>query len=118
MNYSISEFANLTGFSTYTLRYYEKEEILKPARQNNNHRFYSDRDVEWIKFISRLKETGMPLKNIKEYASLREEGHSTLQQRMSLLINHNDNLEIQLSVLSEHLLSLKQKINYYEQLLK
>ncbi|MGJ3351897.1 MerR family transcriptional regulator [Providencia sp. Je.9.19] len=118
MNYSISEFANLTGFSTYTLRYYEKEQILKPARQNNNHRFYSDRDVEWIKFIARLKETGMPLKNIKKYAQLREEGNTTVQQRMTLLIEHNDNLEAQLTVLSEHLVSLKQKINHYEQLIK
>nr|WP_283125469.1 MerR family transcriptional regulator [Providencia sp. PROV266] len=117
MNYTISEFSELTGFSIYTLRYYEKEGILNPARQNNNHRFYSNHDVEWMKFIIRLKETGMPLKEIKQYANLRELGDKTAQQRMELLIKHYEYLEQQLHILNDHLSNLKLKIQHYQNLI-
>lgn len=117
MNYTIGEFAHLTGFSIHTLRYYEKEGILKPARRDNNHRFYSSRDVEWMKFIVRLKETGMPLKEIKQYASLRELGDETAQQRMDLLVKHYDHLEQQLVTLNDHLANLKFKIHHYQKLI-
>ncbi|WP_369308138.1 MerR family transcriptional regulator [Providencia rettgeri] len=118
MNYSISQFSKLTGFTLYTLRYYEKEGLLKPSRQSNNHRFYSDTDVEWIQFISRLKDTGMPLKKIKEYATLRERGESTVFNRMNILTEHSTNLEKQISSLNEHLNRLNLKILYYKEQIK
>ncbi len=118
MNYSISQFAQLTGFTIFTLRYYEKEGILKPSRQSNNHRYYSEGDIEWIKFITRLKETGMPLKKIKEYATLRSLGSPTAFERMNLLTEHYTNLEKQISSLNEHLSNLKLKIQYYQEQLK
>lgn len=118
MNYSISQFSQLTGFSIYTLRYYEKEGILAPSRQSNNHRFYSETDIEWIKFIIRLKETGMPLKKIKEYAKLREIGASTTLDRMNLLTEHYTSLEQQILILNDHLDSLNNKIKYYQEQVK
>lgn len=118
MSYSISQFAQLTGFTIYTLRYYEKEGILKSSRQANNHRYYSEDDIEWVKFITRLKETGMPLKKIKEYAALRNIGTSTSFERMNLLTEHYANLEKQILSLNEHLSNLKLKIQHYQEQLK
>ena len=46
-----------------------------------------------MKFIIHLKETEMPLKEIKQYANLRELGDKTAQQRMELLIKHYEYLE-------------------------
>lgn len=47
--YRIQEFAALTGLSADTLRYYEKEGLLAPARDANGYRIYSERDAAcWL----------------------------------------------------------------------
>ena len=72
MEYSIGEFSRLTGLGIHTLRYYEQEGLIAPERNSGNRRRYSDRDIAWISFIKRLKDTGMPIKEIKRYAQLQE----------------------------------------------
>ncbi|OBU13601.1 MerR family transcriptional regulator [Morganella psychrotolerans] len=117
MYYSISQFSVLTGFSVHTLRFYEKAGILAPLRLENNHRSYSARDVEWITFITRLKETGMPLKEIKYYADLRAQGDETAQARILLLQQHNEILRQRIAALNESVQHLDKKISYYNRLL-
>ena len=59
---NMSEFSGVVGLSSYTLRYYEKIGLLRHVkRSRSGHRVYSDRDVDWVNFIKRLKDTGMPL---------------------------------------------------------
>lgn len=65
INYSIGEFSKITNLSIYTLRYYEEEELITPSRKSNGHRSYNDSDLRWIEFVQRLKDTGMPIKDIK-----------------------------------------------------
>lgn len=36
----------------------------------------------------RLKDTGMPIKEIRHYAELRAAGDSTLSERMEMLVQH------------------------------
>ena len=114
MEYSIGEFSKLTGLSIHTLRYYEYEQLIVPMRNKNNIRRYSDKDIAWIDFIKRLKDTGMPIKKIKEYAKLRTKGDITLSKRMEMLIQHYGFLEKQISILQEHKEKLDQKIKYYQ----
>ncbi|WP_339003767.1 MerR family transcriptional regulator [Fusobacterium animalis] len=114
MEYSIGEFSKLTGLSIHTLRYYEYEQLIVPMRNKNNIRRYSDKDIAWIDFIKRLKDTGMPIKKIKEYAKLRSKGDITLSKRMEMLIQHYGFLEKQISILQEHKEKLNQKIKYYQ----
>ena len=47
---------------------------------------YSDKDLTWIAFIKRLKDTGMPIKEIRHYAELRADGDPTLSERMEMLV--------------------------------
>ena len=114
MEYSIGEFSKLTGLSIHTLRYYEYEQLIVPMRNKNNIRRYSDKDIAWIDFIKRLKDTGMPIKKRKEYAKLRSKGDITLSKRMEMLIQHYGFLEKQISILQEHKEKLDQKIKYYQ----
>lgn len=79
---SIGELSRLSGVSPHTLRFYEAEGILMPAgRAANGHRRYHDEDVLWLEFVLRLKQTGMPLDAIRQYAALRAQGEKTLQVR-------------------------------------
>ena len=118
MDYSIGEFSKLTGLGIHTLRYYEQENLIIPQRNTANRRRYSDNDKKWIDFIKRLKDTGMPIKEIKQYAKLRAMGESSLCERMEMLINHRKALNNQILSLQEHMSKLDEKINFYQNEMK
>lgn len=114
MQYAIGDFSELTGLSAHTLRYYEKEGLLSPDRDSAGRRRYSHWDADWAAFIIRLKDTGMPLREIKRYASLREAGDETLCQRLELLERHQERLSERLRQLEEHRNKLDEKISFYQ----
>lgn len=113
MKYSIGNFSDLTGLGIHTLRYYEQENLISPERNSSNRRQYSEKDVTWVEFIKRLKDTGMPIKEIRQYAILRATGDSTLNERMEMLIQHREVLNKQIEQLQEHMGMLDDKIDYY-----
>ena len=113
MAYSIGDFSKLTGLGIHTLRYYEHEGLIAPERNSGNRRCYSDKDLTWIYFIKRLKDTGMPIKEIKHYAELRAEGDSTFSERMEMLVQHRQTLHEQIAQLQEHKIRLDEKIEFY-----
>ena len=116
--YKIGEISKITNLTIDTLRYYEKEGLITPARDQNNIRMYSDSDIRWIQFIKKLKQTGMPLKNIKEYSNLRDQGDSTINERLSLLYEQKQRLEQNSKQLEEHILFLNNKIDIYKAKMK
>lgn len=67
---TIGEISEKTNLPESTLRYYEKKGLIRVSRDKNGRRNYEESDIEWIKFIRRLKETGMLLKDIQLYLSL------------------------------------------------
>ena len=115
MEYSIGEFSRLTNLSVHTLRYYEHENLITPKRNSSNRRCYSDKDLAWIYFIKRLKDTGMPIKEIQRYAELRAKGDLSLNERMEMLTVHRESLNEQIKVLQEHMAKLDDKIDFYRQ---
>ena len=100
------------------MRYYEQENLIIPKRNAVNCRCYSDNDIKWISFIKRLKDTGMPIKEIKQYAKLRAMGESSLCERMEMLINHRKALNNQILLLQEHMSKLDDKITFYQNEMK
>ena len=114
---NIKEFAQATGISAYTIRYYEKIGIIRNVRRNSSgHRSFTSKDISWVEFIKRLKDTGMPLEQIQEYADLREEGDHTAGSRMALLQAHAGVLAEKIRREENHLQKLREKITYYENL--
>lgn len=112
---NIRKFSVLTGLSSHTLRYYEKISLLKNIHRNvSGHRVYTNKDLDWINFVIRLKDTGMPIKQILEYAQYRELGSSTLLARQELLENHRQKLNAHIESQLSHLAALEQKITLYQ----
>jgi|GEM_PF-483800 len=107
--YKISEIALLTELPIATLRYYEELDLLKPARNSSNYREFTEADLEWIFFIKRAKATGMSLAKIQDYSRLREQGDSTIIQRISLLVEQERILRQQITDLEGHLDFILQK---------
>lgn len=115
--YKIQQFSKLTGLSIPTLRYYENLGILKPARSKNNYREFTDSDLNWMMFILRLKQTGMPLENICRYSFLREQGDQTIEERIKLLDEQEKLLNKEFLKLQKQLEFLKKKKETYNDML-
>jgi DNA-binding transcriptional MerR regulator len=111
---SIDALSKRSGLSKHALRYYEKSGVLKPAvRALNGHRQYGAQDVAWLEFVLRLKATGMPLAEIREYAQLRLRGEATLTERTTLLESHRERLIGNIASLTGNLSVLESKIKTY-----
>ena len=118
----IGAFAELTGISAYTLRYYEKKGLLFVKRGQNGCRNYLAEDREWVQFLCKLKATGMLLRDIVRYAQLRYNGDGTIAERLELLLKHqvyvaeevhkwqqySENLQAKIAVYQEQLLQQRQ----------
>ena len=119
MGYSIGQVAQKTGLSTHTLRYYEKEGLLPFVKKSGSGlRIFSDSDLGWLAMIECLKETGMPLKGIKQYIDRFIEGDSTLQNRLDMFRAQKTHIEEQIAQLQKHMEKINYKIKLYEEAVK
>lgn len=112
-HYRIGDFAEMTGLTSPTLRYYEKEGLVKPHRSENGLRYYTDADVSWIKFLLHLKSTGMSIEQLKLYVQWRAEGDSTISKRLDLLKKVRADFMKKMDDLDHSLTILDDKIDWY-----
>jgi len=110
----ISEMARLTDISEHTLRYYEKKELICVSRDDRGRRCYDENEIEWIRFIQRLKETGMLLRDIKKYSDLRALGNETILERMEMLEKHRVFVLEEQDKWARNLDNLDRKIELYK----
>lgn len=103
--------------SPYLTASYEKIGLIYPSRDKINRRVYCEKDIEWLNFIFRLKETNMPIKEIQYYSKLRYEGDSTLRERLKLLEKQMDRLYTQKSNIENNIVHLEKKINTYKKMI-
>lgn len=116
--YTIEEAAQRTGVTTHTLRYYERIGLLAPVgRASSGHRRYSDDDLGAIGFLTLLRQTGMPIRDMQRFVELTRAGDGTIPQRVVVLEAHRDALAEQLALLNRHFAAIEIKIGIYRALL-
>ncbi|HEU5470410.1 MAG TPA: MerR family transcriptional regulator [Actinophytocola sp.] len=116
MTYAIAEAAHRSGLSIDTLRYYERIELIDPpARDSGGRRAYSDDDLGWLGFLTKLRTTGMPIRLMREYAKLRHQGPRSTGRRKKILIEHRADVLARIADLQACLEVLNYKIAHYEQ---
>lgn len=112
--FTVAQVSAVTGVSAHTLRYYERSGLIRPvARTAGNQRRYSEPDIDWVLFLLRLRETGMSIAHMREYAALREQGSSTAPARVQLLVEHQQRLLQRIDALQLHESALAEKIAWY-----
>ncbi|MFD1148164.1 MerR family transcriptional regulator [Saccharothrix hoggarensis] len=117
MTYSIAQAAERSGLSIDTLRYYERIGLVDPpARDSGGRRSYSDDDLGWLVFLTRLRTTGMPIRMMREYAQLRHRGAATAGRRKQILFEHRASVRERIAELQSCLEVLEYKISHYEQI--
>ena len=112
---SISEAAERTGLSTHTLRYYEREGLMLGGvgRASSTHRRYSDADISWVEFLTKLRSTAMPISKVREYVDLVREGDASTPARLALLMAHRESVMSQLDEMTRSLAAIDYKIALY-----
>jgi DNA-binding transcriptional MerR regulator len=113
---SIAEAAAQTGLSADTLRYYERDGLMLRSvpRSSSGHRLYAERDLEWIRLITKLRSTGMPIRDVRRYADLVRAGGGNEQERLDLLRAHRQEVLARLAEVQDHLGAIDYKIGLYE----
>jgi DNA-binding transcriptional MerR regulator len=94
--FSIAEISKKTGLSYDTIRYYEKIGLLPPVkRKENGQKEYEKLHLDCFIFITRLKRTHMPLKEIERYMTLASA--QNYESCYSVLNEHKLKIESQLA---------------------
>jgi DNA-binding transcriptional MerR regulator len=114
LTYPIERAAELTGVSAHTLRYYERIGLLAPVgRAPSGHRRYTDADLGSVRFLTLLRDTGMPIRDMQTFVALTRQGEGTVPQRLAVLQAHRDALRARLAELTNHLAALDHKVEIY-----
>ena len=111
--WSTREAAEKCGLTQYTLRWYERIGLLdRVERTADGRRRFSDADLDWLILLSRLRATGMPVRDMLRYAELVRSG-AREQERIDLLREHRERVRQALFEQQECLKLLDAKIGNY-----
>ena len=125
--FSISEVSKETGFSTHTLRYYEKIGLLASPKRLNGKRNYTAGDIRLLQFMKVLKNTGMSLDNIQEFLldgcilenqDPDQEKSTKVQKRIDILKKHLIYLKEQQKEIEMVIQLTEEKLSIYKEMTK
>lgn len=115
MPYTPGEVAEKTGFSIDTLRYYERIGLLAHiGRTAGGRRAFTDDDVEWLGTLRCLRDTGMPIARMQQYARLSRQ-ERTEAERLRILEEHDREVERRIAELQAQREYIRAKIAWYRQ---
>jgi DNA-binding transcriptional MerR regulator len=113
--WSIGEAAAKCGLSPYTLRWYERIGLLGHIqRGGDGRRRFSERDLDWLSLLTKLRATGMPVRDMQRYAELVRSGAGEAE-RIELLKRHREEIRRAMASQRECLKLLDSKIGLYSE---
>ena len=114
--YTPGQVVEKTGLSVDTLRYYERIGLLDGvSRTPGGQRQYHDDDIGWLEILRCLRETGMPIARMREFAELTRRTE-TVAARIALLEEHDRDVEQRIATLQAQREHIRGKIDYYRSL--
>ena len=112
--YTIGQVSELFALPISTLRYYEKEGLLLDVPRISGRRLYGEKELEALRVIACLKESGLEIKDIKLFMQWCAAGPATYGKRKALFENRKAAVEAEISTLQKTLNMLNFKCWYYE----
>ncbi|MDM4761719.1 MerR family transcriptional regulator [Galbitalea sp. SE-J8] len=110
---TIAEAAEISGLSPHTLRYYEREGLVRPHRTESGYRAYSAFDLRRLVFLTRMRVSGMTMHDLKHYIALVDAGPATEPARREMMIAQRERIRRQLRELTLALETTEFKIRRY-----
>ncbi|MCX4962545.1 MerR family transcriptional regulator [Streptomyces virginiae] len=112
--YTISEVEARTGLTQHTLRWYERIGLMPHVdRSHSGQRRFTDKDLDWLAFVGKLRATGMSVADMVRYAELVREGEHTMDERRELLERTRREVRSRITELTDALAVLDYKIDMY-----
>ena len=113
--YTIKEAAEKMNLPASTIRYYDKQGLLPfVQRSGSGYRMFSDKDIGLLNMIECLKQTGMPIKEIKQFCQWVQQGDASLQQRFDMFQERRKAVQEQMAQLEKTMKVIEYKCWYYE----
>jgi DNA-binding transcriptional MerR regulator len=111
MNYTIGQVAKMNNLSISQLRYYDNQGMLPfLKRTEKGDRVFDEGALKFLEIILCLKNTGMPIKEIKQFIDWSMEGTDYTPQRLEMIRQHETNVLQQIRDTEENLRKIQQKI--------
>lgn len=115
----IGELSRRTGRSVHTIRWYEQQKLIPGVRRDGaGRRVYREQHVTWLDLLDRLRQSGMSIRQMREYAQLVRRGDATLAQRREMLCAHRELVDLKLAQLAAARAVIDGKIDFYAQWLR
>ncbi|MGX9756782.1 MerR family transcriptional regulator [Clostridioides difficile] len=113
MKYSMNEVSKITKISPSAIRFYEEKGLLLPInRKPSGVRYFSEKDIERLIFITELKEAGLSIKNIYECFHFCDMGDDTIDKRICLFEQHKQTIQDKIHVLEHCMEQIDGKVAY------
>ena len=93
-----------SGCTPRTVRYYERQGLLRAARSAGGHRLFDEAELERLNFIVGLREAGWSLEEVQAVLQVRDDAehdHEAVSKLDRLLSSHIERLEAKIALLSE-----------------
>lgn len=119
MAYTIIEVEKMTGIPSRKIRFWLDKGLFPfIERDENGVRYFAKSDMEWARWIEWLRQCGMSLKEIREYAEALSGGIKTASKRRALLQKSYTNLQEYIAALQEISQRLETKIGLYDKMIE
>ncbi len=112
--YTISEVSEKMCIPPSTIRFYDAEGLFPFLKRVNGRRVFTEDDLSSLRLIECLKNTGMSIRNIKEYFDYAKEGDSTLVQRQQIILQQKQVILDQMEALKRNMEVIEHKEWYYK----
>ncbi|MGE7687371.1 MerR family transcriptional regulator [Peribacillus simplex] len=115
MNYTIGQVAKMNHLSISQIRYYDNQGLFPfLKRTEKGDRVFDDDALKFLDIILCLKNTGMPIKDIKQFVDWSMNGNDTIPQRLEMMKQQEINVIQQIRDTEENLRKIQQKISRLE----
>ena len=111
--WDIATTADRLGISAHTLRYYERIGLVQVERDASGYRRYDASGVRRLVFLTRMRTSGMSIRDLQRYVDMVEAGRDTVPKRLAMLTEHRDGLRARIDELRLALAATEYKIAAY-----
>ncbi|MFT4042522.1 MAG: MerR family transcriptional regulator [Gordonia sp. (in: high G+C Gram-positive bacteria)] len=109
----IAAAAEVLGSSAHTLRYYERIGLVDVPRDGAGNRIYDAATMRRLVFLTRMRLSGMAIRDLTHYIKLVDQGADTVPERLEMLLEHRDTIRRQIAELTFSLAATEYKIATY-----
>lgn len=112
--FTVGEIAEILGVNKNTILHYDRENVVKAIRSENNYRYYSKDSVRVFKIVLRLRKLGFSLEKIKEMGKfIEEKKYSAISDLMKQKMEENKR---EIEEIEKNMKILKSEEKYLEYL--